>query len=146
MVHLDAAYSADKVYMFSTYDQPQSKESMESLTSVVVAPNKKDKETSDVSPTPSARASSMPNVDRIDEQDEEDDEEMEEDEEDEDEDLEDGADMFDAFLDQVLGTNQADDGEEEDRQAAAVFSDVPVVHPRAYYAGTRNTATVKDGE
>ncbi|KAH6914871.1 WD repeat-containing protein [Coprinopsis sp. MPI-PUGE-AT-0042] len=130
------SYSADKVYMFSTYDQPQSKESMESLTKAVVSPNKKDKE-----PSESAGAGGLADVDPSDE-----DHEMAEDDDEDEDGSEDGPEIFDAFLDQVLGTNQPeDDGEEEGEEEQTVtFGDVPVIHPRAYYAGTRNTATVKD--
>jgi hypothetical protein len=133
--------------MFSTYDQPQSKDSMESLTRAVVSSNKKDKEPSERSITPPVRASNAPSMG---EHDNDEDEDMLEDQEEDDEEdeEEDGPEIFDAFLDQVLAAtgNQLEDDEEEERQAAAIFADVPVIHPRAYYAGTRNTATVKDGE
>ncbi|TFK23275.1 WD repeat-containing protein [Coprinopsis marcescibilis] len=130
-------YSQDKVYLFSTRDEPLGKDSVAAMTPATLPPNAKprSKERSGKHTPTDRDSASSDNHDQH-----EHDEHDEEGEEDADahEDSDENEEMGELFG--FLRNYEDDSG----NNAESVLPDVPLILPRSHYAGARNVDTVKD--
>ncbi|KAG5649030.1 hypothetical protein DXG03_000379 [Asterophora parasitica] len=138
------SFSGDGVYLYSTYDDPESEESAHSSPAPLLPSNAKRRRIDDVDTE--ARKASDPRAMDVDEDhpspvmdidsnatepsENRSNEEHEDDDENEEDDDEEGS-----FL-EIVGVNEAN---EED-----CYPGIPVVYPRRRYTGARNVATIKD--
>lgn len=122
------AYSSDAVYLYSTYDEPESLD-LASPGSPPILPSNPRNEDETLGSVVDDKRDHLPST--AEEQDEDDDDDDDDEDEEDDDDDETGAGII---IDDITIANYAD-----------FLPDVPVVLPRMRYRGAQNVATVKDG-
>jgi hypothetical protein len=132
MFYASVAYLKDKIYLFSTLDDPIMNDNMSKTEKPIVAPNPK--------PVPrKTRKESLQSIDEpmLAEGHSEDEEEGEPDlvgEDSSDDDEEDEEEELEAFFNERSSPNEW------------LYPGVPIVHPRRSYSGHRSRDTIKDGK
>ena len=137
LVHFDdmlfTAYSSDAVYLYSTYDEPESLDSA-SPGSPPILPSNAQNEDKTLGSVVDDKRDHLPATAEEQDDDDEDEDGDDVDEDDDDEDEDDGDMGTGILIDDISTSNDAD-----------FLPDVPVVLPRMRYRGAQNVATVKDG-
>ena len=125
---LFTAYSSDAVYLYSTYDEPESLD-FASPGSPLILPSNLRNEDETLGSVLDDKSDYLPTT--AEEQDDDEDEDEDDDDDDDDDEDDEGAGII---IDDISTGNYAD-----------FLPDVPVVLPRMRYRGAQNVATVKDG-